>query len=310
MSLFSKKQTNIPRRRSTELSLEKSSAKNEVFKRNRTLAGTTSNSVNSANTKQVLESPRLNAHNLSIQRRKIASVLFTILLASLFIWFLVSNFTASATISVVDTSISKSINNSKYEKAIQEYLGVNPMSRFSFIMDQSALTAYVSNKLPEVQEIKQRNMDGIGRTNFSITMRTPIAGWQINDKQYYVDSKGIPFEQNYYTTPAVQIIDNSGISLKNSSTAIASSRFLSFVGRIVYAAKTNGYTVTQAALPLNTTRELEVRIKEGNYLVKLSIDRPAGEQVEDMVAAIRYFSSRGQVPEYIDIRVSGKAFYR
>ncbi|HZJ34809.1 MAG TPA: hypothetical protein VFD55_02210, partial [Candidatus Angelobacter sp.] len=194
-------------------------------------------------------------------------------------------------------------------KVIQEYLNINPMSRLQFFLDQSALTKYVSDKLPEVANVKQQGSMGIGETDFSITMRTPVAGWMINDNQYYVDSDGISFEQNYFLPPSVQIVDNSGASLQ-TGTAIASKRFLSFVGRVVSLAQTSGYTVTQAILPANTTRELEISLKDVSFSVKLSIDRSAGEQVEDMSRAVQYFISNGRAPSYIDVRVSGKAFYR
>jgi len=310
MSLFNKKQSDIPRRRLAERAIENSTSPN-VFKRNRTLTGSTSNHLGGIDAKSDLESPRTHVHNLSIQRRKVASILSIVLVTIAFFWMLVSNFTASVVVNVSDASISKPIDLSMYEKVIQDYFGANPVSRLSFFLDQSALTAYVSGKLPEVSSVSKRNMVGIGRTNFSITMRTPVAGWQINSKQYYVDSKGIPFEKDYFGAPVVQIVDNSGIAaLQTGTVAIASNRFLSFVGRVVYLSKQNGYTVTQAALPANTTRELEIRLKEGNYLVKLSIDRQVGEQVEDMVAAVRYFTNHNQTPEYIDVRVSGKAFYR
>lgn len=152
-------------------------------------------------------------------------------------------------------------------------------------------------------------MAGIGITNISIKMRTPVAGWKINDKQYYVDAKGIPFEQNYYTDPTVQIVDNSGATLQAGAASV-SKRFLGFVGLIVSLSRASGYTVIQAILPVNTTRELEVKLKENNTLVKLSIDRPAGEQIEDMSRAVRYFTIQGRTPSYIDVRVSGKAYFK
>lgn len=309
MSIFTKKKSNIPKRRSTEY-VKITSSKSDIFKRNRTLTGITSNRLDNTNTKTDLKSPRTHAHNLSIQRRKIVGILLLVFVSAVPIWILVSNFTATVDISLVGITSSKTIDVSKYEKAIQNYLDINPMSRLSFILDQPALTAYTAAKLPEVSNIKQRSMIGIGKSNFAITMRIPVAGWQINNKQYYVDSKGIPFGQNYFPPPSVQVVDNSGIALKIGTMAIASNRFLSFVGRVVYLAKTSGYIVKQAALPVNTTRELEIRLKESNYLIKLSIDRPAGEQVEDMIVAVRYFTARGQIPKYIDVRVSGKAFYR
>jgi hypothetical protein len=206
--------------------------------------------------------------------------------------------------------ISKAVDKNRYTKVIQEYLDGNPLSRLSFLLDEKAITAYVSAKLPEVSEVSQRGMSAIGETNFIIRMRTPIAGWMINGKQYYVDSSGVPFEKNYFSSAVVEIIDNSGISVQKNTVAIASKRFLSFVGRVVSLAKLSGYTVIQASLPPNTTRELVLNLKEVAYPIKLSIDRPAGEQVEDMTNAIKYFISAGKSPQYIDVRVGGKAFYR
>ncbi len=309
MSILRKRQKDIPRRRSVEGIKEKTSSPN-IYKRNRTLTGTTSNQLNNVNSKTDLESPRVHARNLSIRRRKISFILILIIISAIPIWIMISNFTASVSVNINDVTVSKSVTSSKYEQAIQDYLNMNPMSRLLFILDKSAMSAYVSSKLPEVSNIQKINTVGIGKTNFTISMRVPIAGWQINGKQYYVDSSGIPFEVNYYSAPPVQIVDNSGITPKISSIAIASTRFLSFVGKVVNEAKQSGYTVTQAILPENTTRELEVRLKEGNYLIKLSIDRPVGEQIEDMTAAVRYFAEHGQNPQYIDIRVSARAFYK
>jgi hypothetical protein len=310
MKLFKKKKSNAPRRRLVERETNTTPTSSDIFRRNRTLTGTTSNHLGSANTKSDLESPRTHVHHLTTKRQKVFSILVVVIASAVFLWLLVSNFTASVSVSASSSlTMSKPIDSSRYQKVIQEYLNINPMGRLYFLLDQSSMTAYVSNKLPEVSKVVWQGMVGLGKTNFVITMRTPVAGWKIDDKQYYVDSKGVSFELNYFSAPTVQIVDNSGIS-PQTGTAIASNRFLGFVGRVVALAKASGYTVTQAVLPSGTTRELEVRLKDSNYLVKLSIDRPVGEQVEDMVSAVQYFTSRGQTPNYIDVRVSGKAFYK
>jgi hypothetical protein len=311
MKIFSKKQTNKPRRRSAQKVEKTSTSPQHIFKRNRTLTGTTSNRFDSASSNSDLKSPRTHAHTLSIQRRKISTVLIIIFISAIPICLLIINFTATVSVSISNVGISKNVDKRKYQDVVQNYLDQNPISRLTFFLDQSNLSDFVSAKLPEVSAVVQGRMAGVGVTDFAVTMRTPVAGWQINNKQYYVDSNGLPFETNYFPDPSVQIIDNSGITYKpGTTTAIASNRFLGFVGRIVSLTKANGYTVTQALLPPNTTRELEVRLKEVSYYIKLSIDRPAGEQVEDMATAIRYFVARGQSPQYIDVRVSGKAFFR
>ena len=300
----------MPRRRQVSREEYKPTQTTHIFKRNRTLTGTTSNHLDGINADSDLQSPRKHTHKLAIARRKVSVIFLVTLVSSLMIWFLISHLTAAVSISVNDALISKPVEKPRYAKVIQEYLDANPLYRLSFLLDQKALTTFVSSKLPEVSTVIQQGMSGLGETNFIIKMREPLAGWNINGKQFYVDSNGIPFEYNYYASSVVQIIDNSGISIQNSTNAIASKRFLAFVGRVVSLSKSSGYTVTQAALPVNTTRELELHLKEVGYYVKLSIDRSAGEQVEDMANAIRYFIANGQSPQYIDVRVGSKAFYR
>ena len=46
------------------------------------------------------------------------------------------------------------------------------------------------------------------------------------------------------------------------------------------------------------------------YSIKMTVDRPAAGQVEDAVRAIRYLTNRGVAAEYIDVRVSRRAFYK
>lgn len=308
-NLFTKKQPDLPRRRVALRDANSVGSPADIFRRNRTLTGTTSNVLGIVNLKSDLESSRSKVHHLSNHRRKMSVILVIVVASVVVLWMLLSNFTAGVRVIVPVANVSKSIDFTRYEKTIQEYLDNNPASRLQFFLDQAALNVYVISKLPEVLSVEQRGMADIGQTNFAVVMRAPVAGWTVNNKQYYVDSKGLSFEVNCFESPLVQIVDNSGAS-PTGSTAIVSNRFLGFVGRVVSIAKDNGYIVSQAILPANTTRELDIKIKDNNTLVKLSIDRPAGEQVEDMSRAIKYFATKGLDPEYMDVRVSNKAFYK
>lgn len=312
MRLLNKKkhqQTDAPRRRLRD-SEDRAVASSHSFKRNRTISGPSSVNYDSVNLKSdAFGSPRAHVHHLTIKRRKVFSTLLTILLAATLLWLLISNFTARPTIELSDKAISTVIDSKSYEKTIQDYLSINPMSRFSFLMNSAELSSFVSSKMPEVLSVKPSGMSGIGQTGFILTMRRPVAGWNINNKQYYVDSNGVAFEKNYFTTPEVQVVDNSGVIVQ-SSTAIVSNRLLSFVGLVVSTAKTSGFTVSKAVLPIDTTRQLDISFTGYDYYIKLSIDRPVGEQIEDAVRAVKYLTAKGRVPGYIDVRVSGKAFYK
>jgi len=310
MGLFKKKTPDAPRRRRSVEGDSRPSATADnterIFQRNRTLTGSISNNLSTTHHKTDLESPRTQAHHLALQRRKIGGVLLIVVaIATLILLF---QFTARAAVVVSDASFSVPADAAIYEKVINDYLGKHPIERLRFALDKTNLNNYLIQKLPEVDELLNVKYDSIGRSSYSLTMRRPVAGWVINNKQYFVDSKGLAFDRNYYASPGVEIIDQSGIGVQQG-LAVASNRFLSFVGRVVALSKASGFTVQQAIIPLDTTRQLEIRLKDVAPLVKLSIDRPVGEQVEDMSRSLNYLSSHGMAPAYVDIRVSGKAFY-
>ena len=315
MALFSKKQQPdiAPRRRqssvnpSSERATDADLSQRYAFKRNRTLTGSASAqvvSINEANAQ--LKSSRVQAHDLARQRRRIGSVLVVTLLAIAVLFGLVSQLTAQP---IVRTSeLSQSLDPT-YTKAVDEYLSRHPIERLRFLLHEDGLNAYVQSVAPEVASIKVDGSAGFGKSNFAVTMRKPIAGWSIRGVQQYVDGSGTSFLRNHYPTPKVQIVDNSGIQVE-AGQAVASNQFLGFVGRVVGLSNAQGYAVTQVVIPQNTTRQIELRLQDIPYPVKLLIDRPAGEQIEDMTRSLGWLKSHNLTPGYLDVRVSGRAFYK
>lgn len=314
MKFLSSKQPDVPRRRqqtsassSVPEHRQALDSGSEIFRRNRTLTGSLSSKVSSAanESSSHLKSARVHAHELTEYRRRIGGILFVVALVLALLLFLLWQFTA--TIKILTPNLGQPVTSAPYETVIQKYYAEHPFERFRFAVNQTHLTQFVQESLPEVQSVKLTSA-GFMHGAASLTMRQPVAGWKIGTAQYYVDAQGVSFTHNYYPSPAVQIIDHSGVPLE-SGKAIASNRFLSYVGRTVALAAAQKLTVEQVVIPAGTTRQLELRIKGVSYPAKLVIDRPVGEQVEDMARAIAYFSRKQQTPKYIDVRVSGKAFY-
>lgn len=313
MAIFRKKvDHNVPRRRLAQ-EFEREPARitsQNTFRRNRTLTGSTSNTVASSSHSQPdMLSKRSHVHNLARVRRRIGSILLVVILAMAFLYWLLTQLTAQVSVGFSDASISRTLDTSIYQKAINDYMGIHPFSRLRFMLDTTDLGQYLAATVPEVDSVVSAKMGSISETAFTLVMRKPIAGWKIGVKQYYVDTKGVAFERNFYGNPSVQIVDESGAALEQGAL-IASNQFLSFVGRVVALSQSKGYTVTDAILPAGTTRQLEIKLSGVTSLVKLSTDRSAGEQVEDMSRSLVYLAAHGQSPSYIDVRVSGKAFYQ
>lgn len=299
----SKAKHDIPKRRQSSDFVRTPAAPDapNQFRRNQTLSG-----VRRPESEPVSERARM--HHLARRRRHAGAVLTLVLTIIVVLGVLLTQFTGNVVVAGSSAALNRTIQPAKYEKVINDYLGIHPVERLRFALNEDALSDYVSSVLPEVSHVKLTSTDSIVQSNFTLTLRKPIAGWQINGHQYYVDASGVVFENNYYETPTVQIVDQSGVS-PEQGTIVASARLLSFVGRVVALAGQGSYTVTQAILPSGTTRELDVQLKDVAPRVKLSIDRGAGEQVEDMIRSLTYLQSQGKTAQYIDVRVSGRVVY-
>jgi len=311
MALFSKKQKDLPRRRQApvrDVEQHKDDFDERYsFRRNRTLTGSTSSQISSPSEANAqIKSPRVQAHELVRQRRHIGATLLLVLSGAGILFFLISQFTAG--VAVRATDVSQQLDDS-YAGIIESYLSSQPLERLRFMTNTEHLGAYLASRAPEIASVSLDGAAGLGKSTFVVKLREPTVGWTINGKQQYVDSSGTAFSRNYFTSPAVQVIDKSGIQVE-AGQAIASNRFLGFVGRAVELAKRRNYTVQSVIIPAGTTRQIELQLRGVGYPIKLSIDRGVGEQVEDMDRAVRWLKSHGQSPKYLDVRVSGEAFYR
>jgi cell division septal protein FtsQ len=59
-----------------------------------------------------------------------------------------------------------------------------------------------------------------------------------------------------------------------------------------------------------TTSELNVKLKDG-YIIKFNTSDTADSQIKSLAATLALIKSQNKKPsEYIDLRVTGKAFYK
>lgn len=315
MFSFRKNKSDAPRRRQAAgderreraAEQERESQSQHLFRRNRTLTGSSSSRVSATVERSGdLQSARTQAHHLTVQRRKITGVLGGVLGVALVLCAIIYNVTLTP---AIGSSEALSLDVKRYEAAIDEYLARHPSERLRPLLNEQRLNEYLRQAAPEVATAQQGGFASIGGTHFELTMRRPIASWILGGKQYFVDDKGISFEKNYFETPVVSVLDQSGVQ-QAPGAAVASSRFLTFVGRVVAEAKKYNFVVEQAVIPIGTTRQLEIRLQGRGYPIKLSLDRTPAVQVEDMSRAVGYFDARRQTPQFIDVRVSGKAYYK
>ncbi len=281
-----------------------------AFRRNRTLTGSSSAQVASSNELNAeLRSPRAHVHHLTALRRRLLATFAGVILVAFGLYLLLSQLVASATIQMAGIGVLPGDDQAAYHKALDSYYAARPAERLRFLLDERMLLAHIQSDRPEVKSVYVEPGEGIGEASVRLVSRKPIARWNLSGNNQYVDSDGVVFGRNYYNDPGLQIVDNSGIQA-SSNRLVASNRFLGFVGRVIAKSSANGLSVETVTIPTLTTRQIVLTLKGKTTQYKLSVDRSAGQQVEDIVHIDRYLAAKGLKPGYVDVRISGKAFYK
>ena len=312
--MFSNKSKQQPpaRRRTNNVGAKKSQPKQAEFRKNRTLTGSRSTHVRSTNElNSELLSPRAHAHHLHKQRNRLGIRLMLIVLLLLVTYLTVSMLIATVTIRSASSEYTIDRDRAvSYEKSIDEYLSKSPFERMHPLLNQPKLLGFLQDTYPEIEDISMELSGELGKSQTIISVRTPVARWVINEKNEFVDKNGIVFSYNARKTPPLEIVDRNQILSSSSQTIVASSRFLAFVGTIVGDMRDRGYSVTKASIPPLTTRQIEIQLKGVPYMFKMTIDRSAGEQAEDATRVATYLKKESLQPDYVDVRVQGRAFYK
>ncbi|MSR68279.1 FtsQ-type POTRA domain-containing protein [Candidatus Saccharibacteria bacterium] len=134
--------------------------------------------------------------------------------------------------------------------------------------------------------------------------------WQTAGHQYVISVNGqvMADTQGQNTQGLVVLTDGSSLPV-NIGDRILSREFISFAIKIGDYIKANNLGPEKIYIT-DTTKELIVKTAAG-YEIKFNTSVDPESQLRSLKAAIDLLSSQGkQVKEYIDLRVSGRAFYR
>ena len=134
--------------------------------------------------------------------------------------------------------------------------------------------------------------------------------WKTGNQRYVVSINGRSLseikDQNTNGLPVV--IDGSSIPIKVGDRVV-SRDFVDFVIKLNDYFRDNKIEVEQIYVN-ETTSELNAKLKDG-YVVKFNTSDPADSQTRSLSASLALIKSQNKKPsEYIDLRVTGKAFYK
>lgn len=290
-----KEEKNLTRREMREKILEDRSREKGDFRRGKTISQ-----------HQKEHSERSENQKLVIRRRKLGA--FFVILAIFISLISIFLFQFISKVSVVSNE-SKSQNLSKYEKSVEEYLNINPSERILSNLNKNALLESLQKDYPEVLSISDIKFNGLTSYKIYLDFRKPVASWLVDGKEFFVDSEGVSFSVNNFEKPSLNIIDDSGAIVSNGKN-VASSSFFSFIGKLVSAANKQGLEVSKIRIPPLSLRQVEVSVKGVSYFARMSTADSAEGQIINFKKAIEYFRTHKISPNYIDLRIEGKGYYK
>ena len=290
-----KEEKNLTRREMREKILEERSREKGDFRRGKTISR-----------HQKEHSERSENQKLVIRRRKLGA--FFVVLAIFISLISIFLFQFISKVSVVSNE-SKSQNLSKYEKSVEEYLNINPSERILSNLNKNALLESLQKDYPEVLSISDIKFNGLTSYKIYLDFRKPVASWLVDGKEFFVDSEGVSFNINNFEKPSLNIIDDSGAIVSNGKN-VASSSFFSFIGKLVSAANKQGLEISKIRIPPLSLRQVEVSVEGISYFARMSTADSAEGQIINFKKAIEYFRTHKISPNYIDLRIEGKGYYK
>lgn len=283
-----------------------------TFRRSRTLTGSLSGNVGSTNAKRPdLRSERLKLHDLHRHRRLLSVSLAVVTCLTLAVGFLVFNSVGLAQQRFMTASSMSADDEKVLRGTISDYINRHPTQAFLINLDIERLTQFMQAKHPEVASVQIDNTLLGAASNITVRFRQPIVTWQIAGNAFYVDESGVAFAKNYGTKPALYVEDTSGYTPEAAAEGtIASKRLIGYLGQLLGVMREEKVGIVERIVIPVSIRQLDLYIEGREYPIRTHIDRDPYIQAQDLKSALAFLDERQLKPEYVDVRVEGKAYYR
>ena len=110
-------------------------------------------------------------------------------------------------------------------------------------------------------------------------------------------------QQDDYNLDNIVVIDENGGEITNGTKK--------YIWQMSNDLSDLGYTLEKVVLPVGMLREIDLYIKDFTGYIKTNSDMGTAVSAEDIDRMIKYLTERG-IGEvtYIDVRISGKAYYK
>lgn len=139
--------------------------------------------------------------------------------------------------------------------------------------------------------------------------RQPSLTWKSADKTYILSEEGKAFTILQKSDPQLPlIIDRTNLPVEMGDQVVPKT-FVKFAVEIFNGLKRQAIAIEEASVT-ESTSELYIKTKNG-YTIKFDTERTATDQLNDLDILLNSLKKqKKQVSEHIDLRISGRVFYK
>lgn len=249
---------------------------------------------------------RYNAPKKPVQIRNIVRPIIYLIFAGLIFWWVfLSGFFAVKRVVVKGNS---TVASGEVSDQLMEIMNSSILGRNIIFINTDKLASQFAEKNPQLSNIKihKRPINGI---EITIVERQPSLIWRSGNTQYVLSEDGRAYSQWGGGSTELTIVTDSANLPVTLGQQVVPASFIIFTRQLISRLNEQKFTYDGISVP-ETTSEVYVKTKAG-YIVKFDSTRQVNEQMTDLKAVLTSLAKQKKQPaEYIDLRISGKVFYK
>lgn len=203
-----------------------------------------------------------------------------------------------------------------YQEAARKLFGSSALNANKLTVNTATVADQLKKQFPELRAVSI-SLPVIGRQpTVYVQPATPQLILRSSGSQYMLDVNGRALALVTSATKlptgkaAIPVVDDqSGLALAVGDVALPSNS-VHFIAEVAGQLGAKDLVVSGWTLPAGTS-QLDVRIDNAPYYVKFNLRGKAREQAGSFIAVKQRLEGQRAIPkEYIDVRVSGRVYYK
>lgn len=223
----------------------------------------------------------------------------------LFWWVFLSGFFA---VKKIEVKGNKTMSGREVSEGLNEIMDGSALGQNLLFMDTKKLTQQFAEKNPQLGSVKIRKRLPNGLQVEVVEQQASLI-WKTGNSQYVLSESGQAYSEWGGGDSQLSVVtDNANLPVKLGQQVVPAG-FIIFTRRLIVDLNQQAIVFDSLSVP-ETTSEIFVHTKNG-YILKFDTTRAADDQIADLKAVLNSLAKQKKAPsEYVDLRISGKVFYK